>query len=124
MAYPSSSRELVAGASSFLRRVLVACRGGRPFGSGEREAGEGQRGEAGGESGAHVVVCGTCGLVHYSAAGKVGSPQHIHCEGKNKHRTSYVRGLGTKFGCTGCNCKPAGITQDAEPKVFCPHVGV
>eukprot|EP00966_Prymnesium_polylepis_P166482 3848713-Prymnesium_polylepis.1 len=21
-------------------------------------------------------------------------------------------------------CKPAGITQDAEPKVFCPHVGV
>ena len=71
---------------------------------------------------ASIVVCGTCGLVHYSSAGKVGSPQHIHCGGVNKHRTSYLRGSGFKFGRTGCDCKPAGIEQGAEPKVFCPHI--
>ena len=53
-----------------------------------------------------IAVCGTCKLVHYSPVGKAGSPQHSNCQGKDRHKTSYVRK-------PGCQCIPS----DAVPSM-------
>ena len=57
---------------------------------------------------AHIVVCGTCHLVHYSPVGKAGSPQHVNCQGKNKHKTSYLRKPDCK--CVPSHVKPVDCT--------------